>query len=169
MVEPPAQIEQTYVQNEHTSVQIEQTLPETTPEIIDDDDKTVNQLNASSEPSLKTLLAITGKNKNLDQLLFALFKAKVKPQEIKLILEYFRDNPENFDKDLIRQQLAWMGEKSKQNYGVSAFAKYFITGYESRLQAHSMPSVDELKELLGIEDEDDDLLPPITLHNPFGE
>ncbi|MBO1087129.1 MarR family transcriptional regulator [Enterococcus mundtii] len=175
------QNETTPIQNEITSPQFETstlqndtTLPEITTEVtpentsekfLEEDDEKNNKENTptSNNDILKKLLELTGTNKDYQRLLIALRKLGVQPMQIYKILMYFSENPNNFDKEVIKQQLTWMANKSQTEYGISSFGTYFINGINDRLQAKNINEIDyaEFDKLLGIEND----LPKVSLHN----
>lgn len=162
------------VQNDFRPNQIEPTLPENTSKITpestsknlknDDDEKYINK-GAREEMDqneiLQELIRLTSNNPDYKNLLKTLRLTRVEPNEILKILQFFESDPTAFDKDVIKQQLTWMAQKSNDEIGVSVFATYFINGMQDRLKSKNIDCSD-LDSYLGIDKEE---LPYVPMYN----
>lgn len=124
----------------------------------DDDD---NNNNSDNEVLLK-INEIISRNLDYKNLTLILRHRNVTPRAIYAIISYFDNNPGIFNKNIIKQQLEWMAEKSEKEVGISNFEQYFINGYNQRIESKNGSQIEDLDTLLGLNNKK---LPKISLHN----
>lgn len=91
----------------------------------DDDENNINkQLEEKDE------------NGELKNMALELRAQGVSVESVNGILSYFLNGDKVFDASIAKQQLRWMSEEVKNGHGISDFAKYFILGYEKRMESN---------------------------------
>lgn len=114
------------------------------------------------------LIGIIEESENLKYLSQILLESNMGISHILKIAQYFNQDPDLFDIDVVKQQLSWMEEKSKNDSGIANISEYFINGYADRLKAKNIKSNFDIKEEFykrigkSIPEED---LPKVTLQN----
>lgn len=157
----------TPTQNDPTLPEITtQVTPESTPEVLKNDDDDINKIKGARESMdqneiLKELIELTSNNDDYKNLLKTLRQSRVEPKEILDIIRFFKDDHMSFDKEVIKQQLTYMSQRSSEDVGISAFSTYFINGVKDRLKSKNIDYYD-LDKYLGIEEEE---LPNVPLYN----
>lgn len=168
------QNDSTSTQNDFTSDQNDSTLPEntskSTPEVLkkDDDEKYIKEgahEKRNENDIAKDLLEMVTENPDFKNLFTTLRQFGIEPLEIYEILVYFKNNPQSFDKEVIKQQLTWMVEKSQTDVGISKFKTYFINGLEDKLKSKNI-SLEDIDAQLGIEKEELPYIPDFNWLNP---
>ncbi|WP_429976248.1 MarR family transcriptional regulator [Enterococcus sp. DIV0086] len=160
------------LRNDSLSTQNETTLPEITSEDKSEITLQVTDLKKEEENKKENkyqekhveLLKWIGLDPNYKNLTITLRQLQVDFENVHAILEYFVNNPTKFDKQIVKQQLMHMGERSQQNNGIAEFATYFINGVERRLQSAKINKANEsmLDDMLGMDKEE---IPQVILHN----
>lgn len=150
--------------NESPSKKNATTLPEITSKVTKDEEDEKNYNQKRDQHKHAELLNWIKKDPDYKNLVITLRQIQVDFENVYIILKYFVNNPSKFNKQVIKQQLVYMGERSKEENGISEFSTYFINGLERRLESNKINMLNEsmLDEMLGLDKAE---FPTITLHN----